>query len=192
VKNLILTGFGPYKNFATNLSSEIAKQFSLKYDEIYLLRKKIPVSWKQSIKSYKLLLSELNNKPDLVVLLGIHSSKEFHLEKFGWNIKFGVDNEKSFKFGPIKLYSLPWIKTILDLRDIYSNLEDKLFISISNFPGLYLCNYLYYWALYLSKKQYPVIFIHIPARGDLSEIIKKVKFILVAIIKSYFKKELKI
>ena len=104
--------------------------------------------------------------------------------------KLSNKNENKFKFGPIKISSSLWIKTPLNLSKIYSNLEDKSTISISYFPGLYLCNYLYYWALYLSKKEYPVIFIHIPSKGDIFECIKKVRKILKVIIKVYFKKPL--
>lgn len=187
---IILTGFGPYGKYTTNLSSEIVKKLQFDNEAFQIRREIIPVSWKQSIKSYKTLLSELKSEPDLAVLLGIHSGDMIYLEKFGWNFKVGDDKEKKFKFGPIKVYSPPWIKTTLNLNKIYSNLEDKTKISISYFPGLYLCNYLYYWALSLSKKEYPVIFIHIPDKGNISEYVQKVKMILRSIIKIHLKRDL--
>ncbi|UCC19384.1 MAG: hypothetical protein JSV62_14965, partial [Promethearchaeota archaeon] len=121
---------------------------------------------------------------------GIHSNRNFHLEKLGWNFKFGEDSEKNFKFGPIKLTSSPWIKTILNIDKVYSNLKDKKKISISYFPGFYLCNYLYYSALYLSRKKYPVIFIHVPDKGYISEYIKKFNLILQTIIRTHFEEGL--
>lgn len=187
---IIITGFGPYGKFSTNLSGEIIKEISLETEKFSLVKKIIPVSWKESIFSYRKLLSESAFKPELVILLGIHSSKYLHLERFGWNFKIGSDIENKFKFGPIKIFSPPLIKTILNLNNIYHAISEKKNVSISSFGGLYLCNYLYYWALYLSNKEYPVIFIHVPNRGIILEHIKKVNRILKAIIKIHFKEEL--
>ncbi|MFX0137283.1 MAG: hypothetical protein ACFFDN_26835 [Candidatus Hodarchaeota archaeon] len=186
---IVITGFGPYSQFSTNLSSEIVKKLSLNSGKFSLVKKILPVSWKESIFSYKKLLSKLL-KPELVILLGIHSSKRYYLEKFGWNFKIGNDNENKFKFGPIKIYSPPLLKTIINLKETYQILKGKMNISISSFPGLYLCNYLYYWALFLSNKEYPVIFIHVPSRGVLFDCINKIEMVLNAIIKIHFKEVL--
>lgn len=187
MKNLILlTGFGPYGNFAINLSSEIVKKFSCNYKEFLVVKKIIPVSWERSIRTYKKGLLELESKPRLVILLGIHSSKMFHLEKISWNFKIGGDIDNKFKFGPIKVHFKPWIKTTLKLYEIYSVVEDKRKVAISHFAGYYLCNYLYYLALHLANKEYPVIFIHVPQKGDITESIKKIDILLKAIIKTHF------
>ncbi len=187
---IILTGFGAYNKFTSNLSGELVNEFSFKNQHFRLKKEILPVSWKRSIASYKNLLSELKSNPDLVVLLGIHSSKNFHLERIGWNLKFGKDIDRKFKVGPIKICSPPWIKSILNLNELYSYIKDISNISLSNYAGSYLCNYIYYWALYISKKEYPVIFIHIPAKGNKSEYITKFRSILKVIIKIYFKKDL--
>ncbi|MFX1420287.1 MAG: hypothetical protein ACFE9N_15360 [Promethearchaeota archaeon] len=186
---ILLTGFSHYGHYTTNMSSEIVKNIRFVNKRFQILKGIIPVSWDQSIKGYKNLLSKLNRKLSLVILLGIHSSNEIHLEKFGWNFKIGVDVENKFRFGFIKINASPWIKTLLNLNYIYSYLEDKKLISISYFPGFYLCNYLYYWALYLSKKEYPVIFIHVPDRGNSLEITKKVEKISNTILKTHFKED---
>ena len=192
MKSLILTGFSPYGHFSTNLSCEIVKRFSIEDENFSIVKKIIPVSWKRSISSYKELLSRLISKPLLVILLGIHLSNKFHLERMGWNFKFGKDIDNKFKFSPIKVYSRPWIKTMLDLNKIYPIIGDKTNISISHYAGYYLCNYLYYWALHLSNKKYPVIFIHVPNKGIIAGNIKKVEIILRAIIKIHFNEDLQI
>ncbi len=183
---ILLTGFGPYGNFAINLSSEIVKKFSCNYEEFLVVKKIIPVSWELSIRTYKKGLLELESKPRLVILLGIHSSKMFHLERIGWNFKIGGDIDNKFKFGPINVHFKPWFKTTLKLYEIYSIVEDKRKVSISHFAGYYLCNYLYYLALHLANKEYPVIFIHVPQKGDITESIKKIDILLKAIIKTHF------
>jgi pyrrolidone-carboxylate peptidase len=187
---IILTGYAPYGKYKSNLSSEIAEEFSFKNDNFTLKKEIIPVSWKRSIDSYKNLLLKLRSKPELVVLLGIHSSKKYHLERFGWNFKIGEDIERKFKIGFIKYWYPLRIKTTLNLNKTYSYIKDKSKISISNYAGSYLCNYLYYWALYISNREYPVIFIHIPDKGNVSECVKKVRMIIKAIIKINFKDEL--
>ena len=111
------------------------------------------------------------------------------LEKLGWNFKIGDDVEKKYLFGPIKMWSSPWNKSPLNFKKIYSRLDYKTGISISYFPGFYLCNYLYFWALYLSKKQYPVIFIHIPDTGDRSEIVNRFKKIVGIITELYLMRD---
>ena len=186
MKCLILTGFGPYGHFSTNLSGEIVKRFSIEDERFSIVKKIIPVSWKRSIKTYKELLLTLTTKPLLVILLGNHLSNNFQLERLSWNFKFGKDVDNEIKFGPIKVYFHPWIKTILNLNKIYSVIENKTNISISNFPGYYLCNYLYYTALHLAKKEYPILFIHVPDKGNLAEFVKKVETISRAIIKIHF------
>ena len=187
---IILTGFGPYGNYATNLSSEIVKNLQFDNDKFHIVRKILPVSWKKSIRTYKKLLLDLKSTPKLVILLGIHTNTKIYLEKYGWNFKFGDDIENQIKFGPIKLTSPLWIKTTLNLNVLYSTLKDKKIFSISFFPGFYICNYLYYWALYLSKKEYPVIFIHVPDKGNINEITKKIENILTTILKTHFKEVL--
>lgn len=190
MNTLILAGFGPYGQFYTNLSGEIVKRFSIRNEGFSIVKKTIPVSWKRSIRTYKDLLSKVPSKPLLIVILGIHQSDKFHLEKMGWNFSMGKDIDNKFRFGPIKYSFYPWIKTKLNLNELYSILEKKINISLSHFAGYYLCNYLYYWSLYLSKKEYPVIFIHIPNRGNLIDLLMKVKMIIRIIIKLYLKKKL--
>ncbi|MFX0001137.1 MAG: hypothetical protein ACFE9Q_12170 [Candidatus Hodarchaeota archaeon] len=187
---IILTGFGPYGKFKSNLSGDIAKEFSFKIQNFQLKKEIIPVSWMQSINLYKDLLINLNCKPDLVVLLGIHSSKNYHLERYGWNFNMGKDIEKKVKFGLIKVCPHLWIRTTINLLKIFSVIKDKSYFSISNYAGSYLCNYLYYWALYISNKDYPVIFIHIPSNGNIIESSKKIEIILEAILKTHLKEDL--
>ena len=179
---IILTGFGSYGKYTTNLSSEVVKEFPLEYKGFQIVKKIIPVSWNQSILVYKNLLSKINKKPKLVVLSGIHSGNKILLEKISWNFKFGDDIGKRIGFGPIKMWAFPWNKSSLNIKEIYSKLSNKTEIAISYYPGFYLCNFLYYWALKLSKKEYPVIFIHIPDKGEKLKIINNMKKILGLII----------
>lgn len=191
LKLIILTGFGPFKRYISNLSSEIVKKISSRIQNIQIKKEILPVSWKGCIELYQNLLKVTNYTPKLVVLLGIHSDKKYALERFGWNFKIGADIEGRFKIGFIKKCPYPLIKTIVNINDVYSTVKDNSQLYISNYAGLYLCNYIYYWALYLSKREYPVIFIHIPTEGNLIESIKMIEIIIKAIIKIHLKKNYK-
>jgi len=180
---IILTGFERYGKYSYNLSCEIVKNFKEKLDDCLIKKVILPVAWKKSIKLYKEILLRIEKKPKLVILLGIYSNNPISIEKTAWNFAIGNDIENKVKFGLIRLCSKLYFKTGLDLKKIYSLLRDKLKIRISNYPGLYLCNFLYYWALYLSNKRYPVIFIHIPYNGKLNRYIKKIETIIKIIIK---------
>ncbi len=161
---IILTGFGPYGKNSINLSGEIVEKLELANLDFPLVKKRFPVIWDLSLNSLKNLLTQVNSNPKLVILLGIHESKKFRIEKCGWNFVFGKDIKNKFKLGLIR-YNSPFIlRTVLNINKLYSylQLQDKKNISISNYPGMYLCNYIYYWALLLSQQKYPVIFIHIP------------------------------
>jgi len=184
----VLTGFGPFKNNIRNLSGEIARVFNSQVKDYQIIKKILPVSWKNSINSYKNILEKIRELPKLVILLGIHQSKNLQLEKYAWNFKCGQDIDNRVKFGIIKRYYPLRLKSIIDIPKLYSSLKNVMNISISKFPGFYLCNYLYYWALDLSKKEYPVMFIHIPAKGKLNECINKIRDILETTIKIHYDK----
>lgn len=182
-KMAILTGFGRYGKYEYNLSSEIVKNFKNKIDN-YLIKKVIlPVTWRKSIHLYKNLLLQVKNKPNLVILLGVYSNNSLSIEKIAWNFAIGNDIENNVKFGLIRLSSKLYIKSGVNLKKLYSLIRDKINIRISYYPGLYLCNYLYYWALDLSNRRYPVIFIHIPHNGKLNEYIEKIETLIHLIIK---------
>jgi pyrrolidone-carboxylate peptidase len=174
------------------LSSEILKNINFRNTNFKFAKYILPVSWKKSIIIYKRLIANLNSPPELVLLLGIHSQKKISFERYAWNFKIGKDIDKNIKFGLIRMHFSPWIKTSLSLNKIYSNLKDKKKISISYFPGFYLCNYLYFWALHISRKQYPVIFIHFPDKGNVNDYVKSLEDILKTIMKAHFKKNLNI
>lgn len=188
----MLTGFGPFNNNDWNLSGEIVRGFNSQAKDDQIIKKILPVSWINSINSYKNIVENFRELPKLVLLLGIHQSKNLQLEKYAWNFKCGQDIDNRVKFGIIKRYNPLRLKSIIDIPKLYSSLKNVIHISISKFPGSYLCNYLYYWALDLSKKEYTVIFIHIPAKGKLNECISKIRNILETTIKIHYDKRLNV
>ena len=165
---IILTGFGPYGKNTTNISGEIVKKLELTNLDFIVIKKVFPVNWDSSLYSLRKLLNQVKSQPKLVILLGIHESKKFNIEKCAWNFVFGKDVKNKFKFGMIRFKSPFILRTILNIDKSFLRLHNKVKISISTYPGMYLCNYIYYWALVISEQKYPVIFIHIPHKIELN------------------------
>lgn len=181
---IILTGFGPYANYRDNVSATIVKNLDITNFNLEIRKQILPVSWNSSIKHYKDILDGVSSKPDIVLLLGIHSSKHYNLENSAWNFAFGRDIDTHIRFGAIKYKFNLSLQTILDIKKLYAILKNRINVKFSNFPGFYLCNYIYYWALSLSSDQYPVLFIHIPHNESVSkgiEIISKLIKIIIQI-----------
>ncbi len=70
---IVLTGFGPFKNNETNLSSEVVQKFPSHANNFRINTEILPVSWKNSIKLCKNLIKAIKIAPKLVMLLGIHT-----------------------------------------------------------------------------------------------------------------------
>lgn len=176
--SIILTGFQKYSKFSLNLSGEIVRSFDDKFQEYNLEKIILPVSWNRSVDLYSKFVNTTEYNPSLVILMGIHSKNRFSLENNSFNCAFGKDVDGFYKWGLINIKKPLRLKTTLNIIKIYKTLRSSLKLSISYFPGFYLCNFIYYWALDLSKNKYPVIFIHIPSKGDLEDSLANIKKIV--------------
>ena len=182
---IIVTGFGPYGKYKENVSRLIIQALESTNFEIKLRKEILPVSWKSSNKLYKQVLNTSISKPQLVILTGIHSSKHYSLEKIGLNFAFGKDIDNHFKFGVIEYKLNLWLKTTLDIAKIYSGVRNNIDLRLSYYAGFYLCNYVYFLALLLSKNRYPVLFIHIPHKESVNrgrEIMNKIIRTIISIL----------
>ncbi|MFX0026579.1 MAG: hypothetical protein ACFE8M_09180 [Candidatus Hermodarchaeota archaeon] len=182
---IILTGFEKFGEYPLNISKEIVRNFPKSFEGFLFTKKVLPVSWKRSIKDYKKILYILKSDPRLVILTGVYSGKKILIERYGWNLTFGLDNENKFRVGIAKFNKFLRLKNILNLKKIISSIKNTKNISLSSYAGLFVCNYIYYLALLLAKGNYPVIFIHLPTKGNINSIKKKfyniVKVILASI-----------
>ncbi|MFX1313620.1 MAG: hypothetical protein ACFFHD_13580 [Promethearchaeota archaeon] len=170
---IVLTGFEKFSESPHNISEVIVRNFPENFDGFLFTKKVLPVSWKRSIKDYKRILYKLKSDPRLIILTGSHSGKKILIERCGWNLAFGLDNENKFRIGFAKFKKCMRLKSVLNLEKIISNIKSTKNLSLSSYAGLFLCNYIYYWALYLAKGNYPVLFIHLPTKGNVNSIKKK-------------------
>ncbi|MFX1375806.1 MAG: hypothetical protein ACFFA0_08345 [Promethearchaeota archaeon] len=175
---ILLTGFGPYGKYKENISYNIVKNYEINESKMEITKVILPVSWKLGIKTYKNVLNTLPKVPNFVILLGIHSNKYYHFEYISWNFVCGKDIHNQIKFGVIKPnLNFCW-KTTINVKKLYSLLKKEINIKLSYNAGTYLCNYIYYWALLLSNKKYPVLFIHIPKDEILNRGIENIRKII--------------
>lgn len=179
---ILITGFEKFSEYRKNISEQILFDFP---EEVYnqtVIKKVLPVDWKKSIIEYKQIIQE--NKYNLIILTGVHSGKRILLERFAWNLAFGIDNSYRFRIGPIRIGKPLRLKSMFDFSEITPKVQKISNVAISSYPGFYICNYLYYWALNLAKRKYPVVFIHLPVKYKL-EIIKKKLYTLIKLIIIY-------
>ena len=170
---IVLTGFEKFGKYPLNISEEIVRNFPENFEGFLFTKKVLPVSWKRSIKDYKRILNIPKSDPRLVILTGVYSGKKILIERCGWNLAFGLDNENKFRIGIVKFKKSVRLKSVLNVEKIIPNMKSTKNILLSSYAGLFLCNYIYYWALYLAKGNYPVLFIHLPTKGNVNSIKKK-------------------
>jgi pyroglutamyl-peptidase len=181
---ILLTGFERFNHYNQNISKLITKNFPDIFLNTKIVKKVLPVSWKKSFEEYIRVLNLLMTRPNLIVMTGGYSGKKILIERFGWNLAFGIDNENQFKIGFIKLGTSLRIKCIINLKRIVSILDNPKKMILSSYPGTFLCNYIYYLALHSARGKYPVIFIHLPSKSNIRNL-KKDFYKIVKVIMEY-------
>ena len=105
----------------------------------------------------------------VMIHMGVDSGAEaIHLEVNGYNnADFGGPDNRNYQPEKEKIQkSFPlehYFKTTLPVEEICQNLDKKHKVKLSDDPGRYICNYIYYSSLNDSyKKNIPTLFIHVP------------------------------
>ena len=169
-KKVLLTAFEPFGKHQDNSTLLIPKKYQNLSPELYDVRVEVlPVEYARSAEKIEYLLSL---KYDLVLLFGMAASRDkITIERFAMNVMdcsladntgYIASNEKIEEKGELAL------ETLLDIKDLIkrSSLEN---VAASYTAGLYVCNTVFYKALYLQKLRYPeslVGFIHLPEMID--------------------------
>ncbi|MBD3227220.1 MAG: hypothetical protein GF329_03445 [Candidatus Lokiarchaeota archaeon] len=179
---IVLTGFEKFGHFTENLSEKITQIFPETIQDIPIIKKVLPVSWRFCFEVYKNLLKTINIKPELVVMMGVYLGKRILIERYGWNIAIGLDYYNKYRFGFIKLTDPLRETPNIDFKKLISIINKPNKISLSSYPGFYLCNYIYFQALYMGKGNYPIVFIHLPSKWDIQDLKNNIIHIINVII----------
>ena len=159
---ILLTAFEPFGGAETNITQSV---LSLLPDSIagWAIEKVcLPVSFMRAPIALREAIATCS--PDLVIMLGqCPQGDRIRLERFAINM---MDSAKADNDGYIPNEETIYahqplaLQTPLPIKDFSAFcIEKRLPVQISNSAGLYVCNRVYYEALYGKQK---ALFIHIP------------------------------
>ncbi|CAK8692403.1 unnamed protein product [Clavelina lepadiformis] len=164
---IVLTGFGPFGGYKINSSWVAVKEladigldddnFNLEVKEISVeyevIDKKVPGLWKK-------------HKPLLMVHVGVSGfAQAITLEQLAHNYGYNQTDikKKCPKHNCCKRNGEETLKSTIDMQDIAESDRVKksgINVAVSQDPGRYCCDYIYYTSL--SMKQAHTVFIHVP------------------------------
>ncbi len=170
---MFITGFKPFSGNKVNPTELIADALSSGYETKALTVTYDAVDefmWRFPAQDY-----------DAIVCLGLHGKAEdIHLERFAYNETSrthpdmaGMISEQ-IEIDPLAPNTL---ETSLPIQELCNALRGEA--SLSDNPGRYLCNYIYFKAL--KKMKGRAIFIHVPPISEkwtLERMIKSVQVVL--------------
>ncbi|KAM7003486.1 pyroglutamyl-peptidase 1 [Tautogolabrus adspersus] len=169
-ETVVVTGFGPFRQFLVNPSWKAAQELKLvglgEHTDVYI--KELPVSY---VKTEQIIAEIWKNfNPKLAVHLGIaRGSKGIILEQTGKNCGYRDKDVCGFcpkslccvEGGPDKLDS------IINMRAVSKAFRQAgMDVIYSRDAGRYLCDFAYYCSLYHGQRRAALI--HIPSPGSLS------------------------
>jgi pyroglutamyl-peptidase len=152
---VLLTGFGPFKDFDTNPSGEVVRAFDM---EGVVFRKEILDVNKEAILGrYPVLLDEF--QPEVIINVGLNAaSGTLNLETFALNSL--KDDQAAFS-----TLEGPWgYRTSLDTQALADRLCDAGIPAVrSDHAGNYYCNFIYYLSLEWGfRNGGQALFLHMP------------------------------
>ena len=159
---ILITAFEPFGGSATNVTQEVLSALPCHIGKAEVIKLCLPVSFERA--PIELRKAIFDHKPDMILLLGqCAAGDNIRLERFAINM---MDSTKADNDGYIPngetIYALQplALQTPLPVKELVRLCTDNVQpVQISNSAGLYVCNRVYYEALYGKQK---ALFIHIP------------------------------
>jgi len=178
--NILLTAFEPFGGNTTNITQEVIKALPEQIGENTLHKVVLPVSFHRVPVVLRQAIEQL--KPDFVLMLGqCKDSDTIRLERYAHNMMDSQmgDNDHYCPTEEIIYPKTPnalMATTPRPLRTLSKALQDEgCPVTISTSAGLYVCNRVYYEALYLGQK---ALFVHIPKNMDIAMAAKTISFLI--------------
>ncbi|XP_029697250.1 pyroglutamyl-peptidase 1 [Takifugu rubripes] len=167
---VVVTGFGPFRQFFVNLSWEAAQGLQLVGlgDPTVIYVKELPVSY---VKAQQIIAEIWRSlRPKFVLHLGVATgSTGIILEQTGKNLGYRDRDVRGFcpeshscvEGGPEKLDSL------INMRTVCKELNQAgVDVHYSRDAGRYLCDFAYYCSLYHGERRAALV--HLPTSGCLA------------------------
>ena len=165
---VLVTAFEPFGGAETNITQSVLSLLPDSFADWAIEKVCLPVSFKRA----PIMLREAiaTYSPDLVIMLGqCPAGENIRLERFAINMMDStkgdndgyIPNEETiYANQPIALQTPLLIKELERFRT-----DHVQPVQVSNSAGLYVCNRVYYEALYLHQQ---AIFMHVPKNMDLT------------------------
>ena len=165
---ILITGFEPFGGSDTNITQEIISQLPAQIGNREIVTICLPVSFQRAPVPLQQAIAQ--HQPDMILLLGqCPASESIRLERFAMNMMdaknpdndgYTPSEETIYANQPLAL------QTPLPIRELERFCIDSVLpVQVSNSAGLYVCNRVYYEALYLHQQ---AIFMHVPKNMDLT------------------------
>lgn len=165
---ILITAFEPFGGAETNITQSVLSLLPDSFADWAIEKVCLPVSFKRA----PIVLREAiaTYSPDLVIMLGqCPAGENICLERFAINM---MDSTKGDNDGYIPSEETIYanqplaLQTPLPIRELERFCADNVQpVQVSNSAGLYVCNRVYYEALYLHQQ---AIFMHVPKNMDLT------------------------
>jgi pyrrolidone-carboxylate peptidase len=183
--SILLTGFEKFSKYNNNLSELLVDKFPDNFYDLSVEKLIFPVNWKQSCHLIKQKIENMDYLPSIFVLTGIQEANYISLEDRAYNFKFGMDEEKHFKCSFITIRNGLCLKSNVDVERLLKRIKAYERIRISVYPGIYLCNYIYYLTLNYYKRCSYVLFVHFPKAGSFYNCFRALNSIIINLINMY-------
>ena len=165
---ILITAFEPFGAAETNITQVVLSLLPDSIADWAIEKVCLPVSFMRA----PIVLQEAiaTYTPDLVIMLGqCPAGENIHLERFAINM---MDSTKGDNDGYIPNEETIYanqplaLQTPLPIKELERFCTDSVQpVQVSNSAGLYVCNRVYYEALYLHQQ---AIFMHVPKNMDLT------------------------
>ena len=160
---IALTGFTAFSTHSLNPTEILANKYKGRRD---INAEVVPVSYSKSAECAKSIEGKV------LLMMGLAAGrKEISLERFAWNErKASIPDNDGVLYEGKKIADdgEERLETDIDIVEIERRLkEEGIPVYISTDPGRYVCNNIYYTALYSRKE--PSLFVHFPETRDMSE-----------------------
>ena len=165
---ILITAFEPFGGAETNISKSILSLLPDSIADWAIEKVCLPVSFRRAPIVLRKAIATYS--PDLIIMLGqCPNGDNIRLERFAVNVMDGskedndgyIPNEETiYNSQPLAL------QTPLPIKELVRFCTDNIQpVQVSNSAGLYVCNRVYYEALYLHQQ---AIFMHVPKNMDLT------------------------
>ena len=165
---VLITAFEPFGGAETNITQSILSLLPNSIADWAIKKVCLPVSFKRAPIVLRDAIATYS--PDLVLMLGqCPAGENIRLERFAINM---MDSTKGDNDGYIPNEETIYanqplaLQTPLPIKELERFCTDHVLpVQVSNSAGLYVCNRVYYEALYLHQQ---AIFMHVPKNMDLT------------------------